>query len=60
MESSRSTRWFTRAPTPRSDLVLELSYQGYVVGWIDHACAFNPANEDDLYINAAVLARLAA
>lgn len=40
--------------------MLELSYRGYVVGWIDHACAFNPANEDDLYINAAVLARLAA
>jgi hypothetical protein len=40
--------------------VFELSYQGYVVGWIDSASAFNPANEDDLYINSAVLARLAA
>jgi hypothetical protein len=40
--------------------VLELSYQGYVVGWIDHACAFDAADHDDLYINAAILSRLAA
>jgi len=38
----------------------ELSYQGYVVGWLDCACAFTPADEDDLYVNAAVLERLAA
>lgn len=44
------------APSP----VLELSYQGYVVGWLDCGSAFEPANEDDLYINAAILARLAA
>jgi hypothetical protein len=40
--------------------VLELSYLGEVIGWIDHASAFNPANEDDLYKNAAVLERFAA
>jgi hypothetical protein len=40
--------------------VFELSYQGYVVGWIDSGCAFEAADNDDLYINAAVLARLAA
>lgn len=40
--------------------VFELSYQGYVVGWLDSACAFEAADNDDLYINAAILARLAA
>lgn len=40
--------------------VAELSYQHYVVGWIDCACAFEPRDEDDLYVNAAVLRRLAA
>jgi hypothetical protein len=45
---------------PTEQLVLELSYQGYVVGWIDHACALEFADHDDLYINAAILERLAA
>jgi hypothetical protein len=40
--------------------VFELSYLAYVVGWIDSASAFNPANEDDGYVHAAILARLAA
>lgn len=44
------------APVP----VLELSYLGYVVGWFDCASAFEPADADDLYINAAILDRLAA
>jgi hypothetical protein len=40
--------------------VLELSYQGYVVGRIDHASALEFADHDDLYINAAIYRRLAA
>lgn len=40
--------------------LFELSYQGYVVGWIDSACAFEAADNDDLYINSAILRRLAA
>jgi hypothetical protein len=40
--------------------VLELSYQGYLVGWIDHASALEFTDHDDLYINAAILSRLAA
>ena len=43
-----------------SPAVFELSYQGYVVDWIDSACAFEAADNDDLWVNAAVLARLAA
>jgi hypothetical protein len=40
--------------------VLELSYLGYLAGWVDHACAFVPANEDQVYLNAAIIERLAA
>ncbi len=40
--------------------LIELSYLGYVVGWLDCASAFEPADADDLYINAAILTRLAA
>jgi hypothetical protein len=39
---------------------LELSYQGYVVGWLDNGSAFEPADNDDVYVNAAILERLAA
>lgn len=40
--------------------VLELSYHGEVVGWLNCASAFSPANEDQVYLNAAILDRLAA
>lgn len=40
--------------------VVELTYQGYVVGWLDCGSAFEPADNDDLYINSAVLKRLCA
>ena len=38
----------------------ELSYDGYVVGWLDCGSAFEPADEDDLVMNSAILERLAA
>jgi hypothetical protein len=50
-------------PTPQPEApvpVLKLSYLGYVVGWLDSGSAFEPADNDDLYINAAILSRLAA
>jgi hypothetical protein len=40
--------------------MLELRYLGEVVGWIDHASAFNPANDDQVWIHAAIIERLAA
>ena len=40
--------------------VLELRYLGELAGWVDHACAFNPANEDAVWLNRAILERLAA
>ena len=41
-------------------MVLELTYQGYVVGWVRAAGQFEAADNDDLYINAAIVSRLAA
>jgi len=40
--------------------VLELRYLGEVVGWIDHASAFNPANDDHVWMHVAIIERLAA
>lgn len=48
------------APTEEKMPTIELSYQGYVVGWLDCGCAFEAADNDDLYVNAAILQRLAA
>lgn len=40
--------------------MFELSYHQDVVGWLDCGSAFEPANEDAVYLNAAILERLAA
>jgi hypothetical protein len=46
--------------------VLELRYQGEVIGWAtlwDFDCsgiAVEPSNEDAVYLNAAIIERLAA
>jgi hypothetical protein len=45
---------------PPEGMVLELTYQGYVVGWVRAGASFEPADNDDLYINSAVVLRLAA
>ena len=46
--------------TPEKMPILELRYQGELVGWLDCASAFEPANEDQVWLNAAVLERFAA
>jgi hypothetical protein len=40
--------------------VLELHYHREVVGWLDCGSAFEAANADDLYLHAAIFARLVA
>ena len=45
---------------PPRGLVLVLRYQGESAGWLDCACAFHPANDDHVYLNAAIIERLAA
>ena len=40
--------------------VLELTYLGELAGTIDCASAFDPANEDAVFINHAILERYAA
>lgn len=49
---------FTKKPPP--GWYLELTYQGFVVGWVQAGGALEPADNDDLYINAAIVQRLAA
>ena len=44
----------------RRPRLLELSYLGDVVGWLGHDSAFDPANEDAVYLNSAIIERLAA
>lgn len=39
---------------------VELTYLGELAGFIDCGSAFEPANEDHVFLNAAVLERLAA
>ena len=39
---------------------IELRYLGEVVGWLDCATVFEPANEDAVWINSAMLERYAA
>jgi hypothetical protein len=41
-----------------TDELLALSYQGYLIGYFDGA--FEPADNDDLYVNAAALKEMAA
>jgi hypothetical protein len=40
--------------------MLELRYLDEIAGWIDCASAFLPANEDAVFLNAALLHRYAA
>lgn len=63
-----SSRW-TRPSIPASrrchelvpaGYVAHLSYQGYLIARLFPGGALEPANEDDLYINAAILELLAA
>lgn len=37
-----------------------MTYQGELAGWLDCGCAFEPANEDEIWLHAAILERLAA
>lgn len=39
---------------------LELRYQGDLVGWLDCASGFEPANEDQVWLHAAIIERMAA
>lgn len=45
---------------PRGMPVLELRYLGEVIGWINSACAFHAADNDAVYLNAAMVRRYLA
>jgi hypothetical protein len=40
--------------------VFELTYQDDLAGWVDCASSFEPANDDAVYLNAAIHERLVA
>jgi hypothetical protein len=44
---------------PKENQMLELSYHSYVVGWVSIG-TFTPADNDDVYVNAAALKEIAA
>jgi hypothetical protein len=48
------------APADERARMTMLTYQGYVVGYLTFARAFEPADNDDVYLNAAVLKAMAA
>jgi len=49
----------TRTATSSSTQTVELWYQGDLVGQVDFAGAFQPANEDDVWMNQAIVQQLA-
>lgn len=46
--------------TMEENPVFELTYRDDLAGWIDCASTFEPANDDAVYLNAAIIERLAA
>lgn len=39
---------------------VELRYQGEIAGWLDCGCAFEPANDDQVFLNVAIIELMAA